>query len=69
MSEYPTCPSCGSRHTVRDAYAGWCNKTQQWKLEHTYDYFRCYSCGEEDINPIWITVDEQTPSNSEGQNT
>ena len=69
MNEYPTCPKCTSKKVVRDGFARWEIETQHWELDHVYDYFCCASCGEEDINPIWITVDEQTPSNSEGQNT
>jgi hypothetical protein len=69
MSEYPTCPYCDSKKVLRDSYSYWDTNTQYWKVHSVYDNFICEECGEEDIDPIWITLNEQTPSNSEGQST
>lgn len=38
------CATCGSDNVVRDAWAEWCEVTQQWDLQNVFDYAWCIDC-------------------------
>jgi hypothetical protein len=51
----PKCGNCGSNNILKDAYARWCTDSQEWVLQHTFDYTICDDCGSEEN---WEMVDE-----------
>lgn len=46
-AEFPICSACGSERVVRDAWASWDTKTQDWQLDAVFDYSFCLACEEE----------------------
>ncbi len=46
-AEFPICSACGSERVVRDAWAAWDPRVQDWKLDAVFDYSFCLSCEEE----------------------
>lgn len=41
------CERCGSDDVVKDAYAVWDEKRQEWSLTSVFDAVTCLECGRE----------------------
>lgn len=55
------CPSCGSPAILRDAFAEWDVKSQDWLLSATFDSWTCDNCGRETCEPEERPVDDGDP--------
>ena len=54
------CATCGSQDVKRDAWAEWCNETQTWELQTTFDAAYCDECdGECHINEEPLTTADE----------
>lgn len=55
MAEHsvPTCPICGSKHVLFDAYAFWNPETQGYELDYVSDRADCEDCGSSGFTPNW----------------
>lgn len=42
--EEPICSRCGSTNVLKDAYAQWDKKAQEWTLQNTFDDSFCEEC-------------------------
>lgn len=48
------CSTCGSKNVVWDAWATWNYATQQFELDHTFEYTFCRECdGECNIEEVY----------------
>lgn len=48
------CRFCHSENILKDAYAQWDTKAQQWVLHCVYDYTICDECGAESCEEIAV---------------
>lgn len=55
--KHPECSVCGCDQLLRDAYANWDHKKQDWVIHSVFDDFYCPDC-EGETSIIWVE-DEQ----------